>query len=121
MAWSYSGNPAASAQDEVRFLVGDTDTADQQISDEEIAYALAETGNVVYDAAAMVARAIAAKWAKKADKSVGGLSINYSQKHDRYVGLAEALAEEAATGAGRLVGVPRLGGGGQTYLGNEWT
>ena len=32
--WTYSGNPAASDKDAVRFLVGDTNTSDQLVSDE---------------------------------------------------------------------------------------
>jgi hypothetical protein len=32
MTWSYSGDPSSSSTDAVRFLVGDTDTNDQLIS-----------------------------------------------------------------------------------------
>ena len=38
MVWSYSGNPADSAVDAVRFLTGDTDTNDQLLDNEEIAW-----------------------------------------------------------------------------------
>lgn len=125
MTWSYSGDPASSPRDEVRFLVGDTVAASPQVSDEEIDYVLtlhgARAGYSNYEAAAVVARAIAAKYAMKMDKSVGGLSISYSQRHDHYVSLSEALEEQAGTsGVGSRVGAPRLGGGGKTYLGDEF-
>lgn len=38
MTWTYSGDPGASALDEVRFLIQDTDQDDQLLSDEEIEY-----------------------------------------------------------------------------------
>ena len=38
MTWTYSGDPATNARDSIRFLVGDTDTNDQLVSDEEIAW-----------------------------------------------------------------------------------
>ncbi len=41
MSWTYSGNPTASALDEVRFLITDTDqTKPYTLSNEEINYAL---------------------------------------------------------------------------------
>lgn len=126
MTWSYSGNPAESPSDEVRFLIGDTDSTTPEVSDEEIAYILqmhgdpgATYGN--YAAAAVLAQAIASKYAKKADKSVGGLSIQYKQKFDNYMALAEKLRDFARTGpTGAVIGPPMIGGGGQTYLGNDF-
>ena len=38
MTWTYSGNPSSTERDAVRFLVGDTDTNDQLLSNEEIDY-----------------------------------------------------------------------------------
>ena len=38
MAWTYSGDPSSSARDAIRFLVGDTDTNDQLVTNEEIAW-----------------------------------------------------------------------------------
>jgi len=46
MTWTYSGNPANSSSDAVRFLIGDTDTTDQLISNEEIAYLVTVHGNI---------------------------------------------------------------------------
>lgn len=90
MTWSYSGDPSTSARDEVRFLVGDTDSAAQLVSDEEIAYALATEGSTI-GAAVRVARAIAMRFARKADMSVGDLSISYSSLARTYWDLVTQL------------------------------
>ena len=51
MTWTYGGAPgttsSATRRDAVRLLVGDTDTTDQQVSDEEIAQLQAEFGGSV--------------------------------------------------------------------------
>lgn len=66
MSFSYSGNPADSTLDECRFILGDTDSANPILQDEEIEYILANAGSnmdkVKYDlfkqAATIFARAI---------------------------------------------------------------
>ena len=94
MTWTYT-DPSASDKDAVRFLVGDTDTTDQQVTDEEIAYALAAEGSV-NQAAASIARSIAAKYARKVDKSVGDLKYSYSQRQKAYLDMADRLEKDAA-------------------------
>ncbi len=94
MSWSYSGNPGDSDKDQVRFLIGDTDTTDQQLSDEEILWAISEEGNV-YFAAARCALALASKFARLVDKEVGDLSLDYSQRQKAYQDLADELSESA--------------------------
>ena len=103
--WTYSGDPSANDRDQVRFLVGDTDTADQQVTDAEIAFALTQHANERL-AAALIARAIAAKYARRADKSVGDLSISYSQLQEHYA----ALATDLESRGGLLAGIPYAGG-----------
>jgi hypothetical protein len=94
MTWSYSGNPASSANDKVRFLCGDTDTTNQQISNEEIAFLLTEWNSDAYVAAAFACEAIAGKYQSKADmsRSVGDLSIS-----TQYSSTAKGFLERAAT------------------------
>jgi len=97
MSWTYSGNPSASPLDEVRFLIGDTDTDKQLISDEEIAYNLTlvsgvnppDSGN--YLSAAYCADGIAARSARSVDKSIGDLSLSYSQQASAFRDLADKL------------------------------
>lgn len=126
--WTYSGDPSASTVDEVHFLVGDTDPADPLVQDEEIAYHLAlfpkGDGQPAWLAAAAVAEAIAAKFARKMDRSVGALQQSAKQQRDHYVELASQLRLSWATKgkgstgtfAGIIPGAPRLGGGGQKVL-----
>lgn len=134
MTWTYTQNPMTVPVDEVHFLVGDTDTLDRLVQDEEIAYYLAlypkPAGKPAYLAAAAVCDAIASQFARKADKSVGPLQISASQQYDHYVALAQQLRTAFATkGAGVIpsstlrihTGIPVLGGGGRTVLGTQTT
>lgn len=56
--WTYSGSPATSTLDQVRFLITDTDERYQKISDEEILWTIQSVGNY-YSAAAICCRLIA--------------------------------------------------------------
>ena len=107
MSWTYSGNPADSDKDAVRFLVQDTDTTDQLVQDEEIAWALTQGGGV-YTAAALVAGTIAAKFARMADKeTVGKVSVSYTKRAEQYFLLEDELKQKAAT---QNVPLPYAGG-----------
>lgn len=105
MAWTYGGDPSANDRDEVRFLVGDTDTSDQLVNDAEIAYAVAEEADNLM-AAARIAKAIAAKFARLVDKSVGDLSISYNQRQEAFLNLASELE----TRSNRSGAAPYAGG-----------
>lgn len=78
MTWTYSGDPSSSSRDRLRFLIGDTDPDDPQITDEEVAAQLTISGGPVVAAAAL-ARSLSAKYSRKIDKSIDGLSISFSQ------------------------------------------
>lgn len=126
MSWTYSGDPASSDRDEVRFLIGDTDANNQLLSDEELDYLIAtnpDQGSAYsnYKAAAQASLATAAKFSQLMDKTVGSLSIRYSQKQGSYIALAERLMTTATSGlTARKPGVPVIGGSGTTYLGGNW-
>lgn len=92
--WTYSGDPAASDLDAVRFLIGDTDSDDRQIGDEELLY-LISTRSSVYSAAALACRTLAAKYARETDRQVGDLRISASSRQQHYHDLAKQLAVEA--------------------------
>jgi hypothetical protein len=97
MAWTYSGDPASSVKDQVRFLVGDTDSTDQLLQDAEILYVITEAGSSVYQAAHDAAYAIASKFSRMAtSKSVGDLSLSYSDRAKAYFELANELLELGA-------------------------
>ena len=97
MTWSYSGDPSASEKDAVRFLIGDTDTDDQLLSDEEITYVITESGGSKYQAAHDAAYAIASKFSRMAQsKSVGDMSISYADRAQAFFMLANELLELGA-------------------------
>lgn len=93
MTWTYSGDPSSDEKDAVRFLIGDTDSDDELIQDEEINYLLDEEGAVKL-AAARAAETIAAKFARKADRTIGDYSEKFSQKADNYFSLAKELEQQ---------------------------
>lgn len=99
MAWTYSGDPANSDRDAVRFLVQDTDTNDQLVTDEEIDWLLSQTSGV-YSAATEAAKAIAASFARLADTDIESVSVKYSQKQKQYLQLSARLEIKATSGAG---------------------
>lgn len=90
MTWTYSGNPNASQLDAIRLVIGDTDTNDQLLQDEEIQYMI-DTYGASRHAASESARAIAAKYARLMSRSIGGLSADFSAKYRQYLELADKL------------------------------
>ncbi len=96
MTWSYGGDPTASDKDWVRWRVGDTLTADQLQSDEEITAAVSEYGDKVL-AAAGAADAISALYARRVDSKMGKLDLKWSQMSERYAALADDLRIEAGS------------------------
>ena len=87
---------ASGRRNAVRFLVGDTDSTDAQVQDDEIAFALAQSADNVYSAAAYVCRTIAAKYARRVDTDLdGALRASYSDLYSHYISLADSLDAEA--------------------------
>lgn len=93
MTWSYDTALIAD-KDKVRLLVGDTDTNDQLLQDEEIVFILTQETNV-YNAAALAARTIQSSYARKADVSVESVSKKFSQQAMAYAKLSEDLMRRA--------------------------
>ena len=101
MTWTYGGDPAASALAAIRFLTGDTDTNDQLINDEEIAWTNNQvTGSdtattALYEVAYRVMIAIASKFSRLADQSVGDLKVDMFQKATNAREQAALLKQQA--------------------------
>lgn len=77
MTWTYSGDPGASLLDEVRFLIQDTNTDEQLLSNEEITYLLTSYGDPYSAAVAAVVSLIAQASRSAAEsKTVGNLSLS---------------------------------------------
>ena len=114
MAWSYdptdlNTTTASGRLNTVRLLVGDTDTTDQQVQNEEVTFSLSENGNNVYYSGAWVARAIASKYSRKVNTELSGaLKADYSDLVTHYNSLADNLEYQGKT-SGASVGV--LAGG----------
>lgn len=114
MTWTYSGNPGTSTpeglRDAVRTLIGDTDTTDQQITDEVIAFGLEQSGDEIYEASAILARSLAAKYSRLVDSQVEEVDTKLSQRREFYLSLARELEAQAEKYGSSSLGVPLAGG-----------
>jgi hypothetical protein len=114
MAWSYdptdlNTTTAAGRLNVVRLLVGDTNTEDQQVENEEVTFSLAENGDNVYYSGAWIARAIGSKYSRKVNTELSGaLKADYSDLAKQYKALADTLEYQGKT-SGASIGV--LAGG----------
>lgn len=109
---AYSGDPAASAIDAIRFWAQDTGTP-ALLNDNEIQY-LADIAGVdvetdPIEAAALAAERIAAKYVGDVTISADGVSYSGADLQQRYGLLAAALRKQAIRVSGR-VPVPFIGG-----------
>jgi hypothetical protein len=106
-------DPSADAITAVRFLVGDpvggTGTT-TQLSDLEIQFALDQAGEDVYAAAAICARAIAARYSRRVKTRFETIETDYSKLSGQFYALARSLDKQSGTYGSRKVGIP-IGGG----------
>lgn len=110
MAWNYSGNPAASDLDQVRFLVGDTDSTDPLVQDAEITFAIDAQATLEL-AAAMVLRALAAKFSRQASWRVGDVAAtNVAAVAKAFKDRADELDPEGVTLGDSNLAAPSFGG-----------
>ena len=107
MAWSYSPSSlATNTTSQARFLIGDTNTNDQQLQDEEINFTLTLRGSI-WGAAAMCCESIAANASRKADTTTGELRTLYSSIAKSYHARSAYYESQAAARGGAL---PIVGG-----------
>ncbi len=106
MTWSYS-NALTTPKDQIRLLIGDTDTSDQQLQDEEIAFFYAENTDIYTSAAACVTQLLAAYARKATSKSVGDLSLSYAS---RISDLKTLQADLLARASRKAPAMPYAGG-----------
>jgi hypothetical protein len=98
VSWSYD-QALSTARDRVRFLIGDTDSAEPQFQDEELDYLL--TDAVSETAAAVTAvQGLIAKYSRRVDRQVGSLKISSSKMVENYTALLKTLTTSAAAGRG---------------------
>lgn len=93
MTWTYGGDPAGSILDALRFLLGDTDEDDQQLSDEELNYLLTENDDSVTAAGLSACRRMIAKYSRYVDQKTGDIDTKYSQRLGHYRTLLAMIRE----------------------------
>jgi hypothetical protein len=95
MTWTAPSDPENVAMDRVRIAIGDIDTAEQILQDEDIAALIAGNGALaearVYYLAASRA---AARYAREVATAVGPLREEAQKKWEHFMGLAAALYRE---------------------------
>lgn len=98
-AASNSGDPAQSARDFARVLVGDANPNSPYLTDQVYDMLASNFGGPLY-VAAQAARMIGAQFSAKVSKSVGPLRIQYSDIAKNFSALASALQSQADMGSG---------------------
>lgn len=118
--WTYdetdlATNTSTGRLNAVRLLIGDTNTNDQQVQNEEIVFALSESGNNVYSAASWMAKVLAGKYARLVDVDLDGqVAESYSQLQQHYSNLSDSLEYQGKL-AGASLGVA-AGGASKTAM-----
>jgi hypothetical protein len=108
MSWSYDAtlldpDTALGRTYIVRLTIGDTDTNDQLLADEEIDFYLSASGDSVRYAALRAVKALIAKFSRESDIWIGHTRVQRSQ---RARGFRELLAElEATTSMDMVIGM----------------
>ena len=96
MTWSYSGDPASSDRDAIRFYIGDTDTTLQLLQDEDIDFLLLKW-MPVYNSdlltAAAAAEIVANHFAREVSVSADGVSVGSNELQQKYNDLAMNLRD----------------------------
>ena len=107
MTWNYDVTSLGSTPlFQVRFLIGDTFSNDQQLQDEELNFTLAQRGSI-WGAAAMACRSIATNKSRLSDTVTGELRTMYSSQAKAYNARAAQYEDFAAVRSGAL---PIVGG-----------
>ena len=105
MTWSYlSSEPGSSDRSWVRFNVGDNASDAQEMQDEEIDLLLASEGSKER-AAIAAARALGARFARRADKQIGRLRIASGRVSENFFRLAAELEKGLSRQAGGTEGI----------------
>ena len=111
MTWSYDSTDldtttASGRLNTVRLMIGDTDTNDQLVQDEEITFALTTENNDVYLASSLSCRFIAAKYSRLVDTQIDRfLKENYSDLSKQYYLLSTKLEDLGKKNKGTSLGV----------------
>ena len=111
--FTYNDDKLSVTRNQVRLLIDDKNSTDQQFSDDEIDFFNDQEGNI-YGAASVAALSLQFRFGGQADKTVGDLKISLSQKSDAYEKLAKTFAKKAED-----KGTPQIFAGGLTISGKN--
>ena len=103
-------DPSNSANDAVRFLVGDTDVTDAALQDEEISFALSQAGNDNYLPAPICAQSLPPKYPSYVATMLEEVTSDYSTLRANYFALATRLEAQSKKYGSRGLGLPAAGG-----------
>lgn len=96
MSWTYDSTQLAISElYQVRFLIGDTDTSDQLLSDQEIEYLLDLHGSVSAAAIASCEN-LSAKYARQVDYRLGPQSVSASKRAEQFEKLAIRIKKQSS-------------------------
>jgi hypothetical protein len=88
--WTYGNNPSDSSRDAVRYLIGDTNAEDKQLSDCEIQFNIDSEGSVL-EAAICAVTSLIAYYARDFDNKSKSMS---AQVTENYTNLLKTLKEK---------------------------
>lgn len=95
--FTYSGDPSTSLRDEVRFLLQDTDTSMQLMTDPELDYLINKWMPLyesAYYVASVAASVVSRKFAGVVSISADGVSVSVGDLSTRYAELSKKLRQE---------------------------
>lgn len=92
MTWTYSGNPKDSVKDQVRFMIGDTDEGDQQLTDEEIEFLIGMHSTPLGAAKAAITGLIA-KYSREVSYTIGPEKVSAEERVSNLQNLLATLAQ----------------------------
>lgn len=105
MTWTFDDTDLSTDLARVRLTIGDTNTNDQGLTDEVIAYFLDDVGDDIIHGSLQAARALRAKWQRDIDRNNLGVSSPRSQKVQHLNDTISELEQRLS-----YKGTPFLGG-----------
>lgn len=103
MAFTWTGDPAASTIEKIRFEINDRDSAKPKFTDAEIEYAYDEEHSIL-NAAARLCEQLQVRYCDAASRTMGPLRVDMSNLANLYVDKAKALRKRAMAYAEPYVG-----------------
>lgn len=111
MTWTYSSaslddSTSTGRRNIIRLTIGDTDTSDQQLQDEEIDYFLDSNDDALYSTSKQCVMALIAKYSREADTWMGHTRVEKSQRVRNYTKLLDTLESDIS----RILAIAQAGG-----------